>query len=156
MFSYTGKIARVNLTTGKVTIEETPNWLINLFIGGKGFVYGILSREVKPGTNPLSSENKIVVAAGALAGLAPASAKTIVGAVSPLSGLIHDTSVGEWFSYMLRGAGFDALIIEGASSSPVYLWVNKGRVEVRDASRIWSMTTREATKAVREETNRAA
>jgi len=156
MFSYTGKIARVNLTTGKVTIEETPNWLMDLFIGGKGFVYGILSREVKPGTNPLSSENKIVVAAGALAGLAPASAKTIVGAVSPLSGLIHDTSVGEWFSYMLRGAGFDALIIEGASSSPVYLWVNKGRVEVRDASRIWSMTTREATKAVREETNRAA
>ncbi|WP_291766941.1 aldehyde ferredoxin oxidoreductase family protein [Caldivirga sp. UBA161] len=156
MLGYTNRIARVNLSIGKVSIEETPGWLIDTFIGGKGFVYGILSREVKPGTNPLSSDNKIIVAAGALAGLAPASAKTIVGAVSPLSGLIHDTSVGEWFSYMLRGAGFDALIIEGASKEPVYLWVNKGKVEIRDASRIWGLTTREATRAVREETNRAA
>lgn len=156
MLGYTNRIARVNLSTGTVRIEETPEWLINLFVGGKGFVYGILSREVKPGTDPLSMDNKIVVAAGALAGLAPASSKTIVGAVSPLSGLIHDTSVGEWFSYMLRGAGFDALVIEGASSSPVYLWVHHGRVEVRDASKIWGMTTREATKAIREQTNRAA
>ncbi len=62
-------------------------------------------REVEPGTDALSPSNKIVIAAGgALAGLAPpASAKTIVGAKSPLSNVIHDTSVGEWFSYMMRG-----------------------------------------------------
>ena len=156
MFGYAGKIARVNLSTGKVTVEETADWLIELFYGGKGFVYGILSRELKPGVDPLSSDNKIVVAAGALSGLAPASGKTIIGAVSPLSGLIHDTVVGEWFSYMLRGAGFDALVIEGSSPSPVYLWVHDDVVEVRDASKLWGMTTREATKAVREETHRAA
>ncbi|MFP3236008.1 MAG: aldehyde ferredoxin oxidoreductase N-terminal domain-containing protein, partial [Vulcanisaeta sp.] len=104
MFGYVGRIARVNLTNGFVKVEEVPGWLIELFIGGKGFVYGLLSRELTPGVDAFSPGNKIVIAAGALAGLAPAAAKTIVGAVSPLSGLIHDTSVGEWFSYFLRGA----------------------------------------------------
>jgi len=143
MFGYVGRIARVDLTNGFVKVEEAPGWLIDLFIGGKGFVYGLLSRELTPGVDAFSSGNKIVIAAGALAGLAPAAAKTIVGAVSPLSGLIHDTSVGEWFSYFLRGAGFDALIIEGASRDPVYLWVHDGVVEVRDATKVWGKSTRE-------------
>jgi aldehyde:ferredoxin oxidoreductase len=156
MFGYVGRIARVDLTNGFVKVEEVPGWLIDLFIGGKGFVYGLLSRELTPGVDAFSSGNKIVIAAGALAGLAPAAAKTIVGAVSPLSGLIHDTSVGEWFSYFLRGAGFDALIIEGASRDPVYLWVHDGVVEVRDATKVWGKSTRDAVKLIREETNRAA
>ncbi|WP_243668406.1 hypothetical protein [Vulcanisaeta sp. JCM 16161] len=156
MFGYAGKIARINLSSGKVLIEETPNWLVELFYGGKGFVYGILSRELRPGIDLLSGSNKIVIAAGALAGLAPASSKTIIGAISPISGLIHDTSVGEWFSYMLRGAGFDALVIEGALSEPGYLWVSKGRVEIRDAGRIWGLTTRDSVKLIREETSKAA
>ena len=66
--------------------------------------------------------------------MAPAAAKTIVGAVSPLSGLIHDTSVGEWFSYFLRGAGFDALVVEGASRDPVYLWVHDCLLYTSDAA----------------------
>jgi aldehyde:ferredoxin oxidoreductase len=156
MLGYAGRIARVDLTRGSVKVEEVPGWLIDLFIGGKGFVYGLLSRELSPGVDALSPGNKIVIAAGALAGLAPAASKTIVGAVSPLSGLIHDTSVGEWFSYFLRGAGFDALIIEGASKEPVYLWVHDGMVEIRDASRVWGKSTRDAVKLIREETNRAA
>lgn len=150
------KIARINLSSGSIEIEDTPEWLIRLFIGGKGFVYGILGREVEPGTDALSPSNKIVIAAGALAGLAPASAKTIVGAKSPLSNVIHDTSVGEWFSYMMRGAGFDALIIEGASPAPVYLWVSNGTVEIRNGEKLWGFTTRDTVKAVRAATSPAA
>lgn len=61
------------------------------------------------------------------------------------------------FIHAQGGCGFDALVIEGASSEPVYLWVSKGRVEIRDAGRIWGgLTTRDSVKLIREETSKAA
>jgi aldehyde:ferredoxin oxidoreductase len=150
------RIARINLSNGSIIVEDTPEWLVKAFIGGKGFVYGILGKELEPGIDALSPGNKIVIAAGALAGLAPASAKTIVGAKSPLSNVIHDTSVGEWFSYMLRGAGFDALIIEGEAKDPTYLWVHDGKVELRRGNEMWGLSTRDTVRRVRASTIPAA
>jgi len=63
MFGYVGRIARVDLTSRSVKVEKVPGWLIELFIGGKGFVYGLLSRELTPGVDAFSPGNKIVIAA---------------------------------------------------------------------------------------------
>lgn len=77
MYGYKNRIARVNLTTGKVTYEELPDEVIRKFIGGKGLGYYIIYKEVPPGTDPLSPANKFVFAAGGLTGLVPGSSKVI-------------------------------------------------------------------------------
>ncbi len=136
MYGYHNRIARVNLTEGKVTYEELPDEVIRKFIGGKGLGYYLIYREVPPGTDPLSEANKFVFAPGGLTGLVPGSSKVIAVSKSPETRLISDSSGGDAFGPKLKGH-FDALIIEGKSEEPVYLYVYNGEVEIRDASHLW-------------------
>ncbi|MBP1912281.1 aldehyde ferredoxin oxidoreductase family protein [Thermococcus stetteri] len=145
MYGYQNRIARVNLTTGKVTYEELPDEVIRKFIGGKGFGYYIIYKEVPPGTDPLSPANKFVFAAGGLTGLVPGSSKVIAVSKSPETRLISDSSGGDAFGPKLRGH-FDALIIEGKSEEPVYLHIHDGKVEIKDASHLWGKGNYEVAK----------
>lgn len=153
MKGYNFKLLRVNLSTGKWRVEEIPEEDLRLFIGGKGLGTLILYREVPPGTDPLSPGNKIVFAAGPFNGLVPGASKIAVVSKSPLTRLIHDSYSGDFFSRKLRAAGFDALVVEGASKDPVYIWINDGEVEVRDASRLWGLKVSEAVERIRRETS---
>jgi len=136
MYGYKNKIARVNLTEGKVTYEELPDEVIGKFVGGKGLGYYLIYREVPPGTDPLSPANKFVFATGGLTGLIPGSSKVIAVSKSPETRLISDSSGGDAFGPKLKGH-FDALIIEGKSEEPVYLYVHDGEVEIREAKHLW-------------------
>ncbi len=136
MLGYKNRIARVNLTKGgKVTYEELPDEVIRKFVGGKGGLgYYIIYKEVPPGTDPLSPANRFVFAPpGGLTGLIPGSSKVIAVSKSPETGLISDSSGGgDAFGPKLKGH-FDALVIEGRSEEPVYLYVHDGEVEIRGA-----------------------
>ncbi|NJE30923.1 aldehyde ferredoxin oxidoreductase [Thermococcus sp. 18S1] len=136
MYGYQNKIARVNLTAGKVTYEELPDEVIGKFVGGKGLGYYLIYREVPPGTDPLSPANKFVFAPGGLTGLIPGSSKVIAVSKSPETGLISDSSGGDAFGPKLKGH-FDAIIIEGKAEEPVYLYVHDGEVEIREAKHLW-------------------
>ncbi|MDV3104515.1 aldehyde ferredoxin oxidoreductase family protein [Thermococcus waiotapuensis] len=136
MYGYHNRIARVNLTEGKVTYEELPDEVIRKFIGGKGLGYYLIYREVPPGTDPLSPANKFVFAPGGMTGLVPGSSKVIAVSKSPETGLITDSSGGDAFGPKLKGH-FDALILEGKSEEPVYLYIHDGKVEILPASRLW-------------------
>lgn len=136
MLGYKNRIARVNLTKGKVTYEELPDEVIRKFVGGKGLGYYIIYKEVPPGTDPLSPANRFVFAPGGLTGLIPGSSKVIAVSKSPETGLISDSSGGDAFGPKLKGH-FDALVIEGRSEEPVYLYVHDGEVEIRDAAHLW-------------------
>jgi aldehyde:ferredoxin oxidoreductase len=59
--------------------------------------------------------------------------------------------MGGFFAPELRYAGFDHLVIRGASETPVYLWIHNGSIEIRDASRLWGLDTFETQEAIREE-----
>ncbi|MDI3475770.1 MAG: aldehyde:ferredoxin oxidoreductase [Thermococcaceae archaeon] len=147
MYGYQNKIARVNLTTGKVTYEELPDEVIRKFIGGKGLGYYIIYKEVPPGTDPLSPANKFVFATGGLTGLIPGSSKVIAVSKSPETRLISDSAAGDFFGPKLKGH-FDALIIEGKSEEPVYLYVHDGKVEIKDASHLWGRGTYETAQLI--------
>ncbi|KQH81423.1 aldehyde ferredoxin oxidoreductase family protein, partial [Thermococcus thioreducens] len=136
MFAYHNRLARVNLTAGKVTYEELPDEIIRKFIGGKGLGYYLIYREVPPGTEPLSEANKFVFAPGGLTGLVPGSSKVIAVSKSPETKLISDSSGGDAFGPKLKGH-FDALIIEGKAEEPVYLYVHDGKVEILSAEHLW-------------------
>ena len=155
---YAGRIAVVDLSSGRVDVHETPEWLCRDFVGGKGFVYALVSRYASfSTTDPLYDPgNVVVVAPGALAGLAPASSKVAFGARSPLSGLICDSYAGQVFAAKMKYAGFDALVIRGVSPEPVYILLYNGRVEVRSATRIWGAYTWDATMELKRETWKGA
>jgi aldehyde:ferredoxin oxidoreductase len=150
--SYHNKILRVNLTDGTVTVEEPGPVYFRRYMGGWNIIADVLLREVPAGADPLGPENKLVFAPGVLTGLSVSGAsRNAVGAKSPITGGFGAAEVGGYWNAQFKRAGFDALIVEGAAETPVYLWIKDGEVEIRDASHLWGKTTKETQALVREE-----
>jgi aldehyde:ferredoxin oxidoreductase len=121
-------------------------------MGGWNIIADVLLREVPAGSDPLGPQNKLVFAPGVTTGLPLSGAsRNAVGAKSPLTAAFGATEVGGHWGAQFKRAGFDALIVEGASPHPVYLWIADGQVEIRDASHLWGKTTKSTQEAIREE-----
>jgi len=155
--SFHNKILRVNLTDGSIKVEEPGAAYLRRYMGGWNIIADVLLKEVPVGADPLGPENKLIFAPGVITGLALSGAsRNAVGAKSPLTGSFGATEVGGSFGAELKRAGFDALIVEGASPKPVYLWIKDGAAELRDASRLWGQPTKETLGILQEETERSA
>ena len=119
-----GKILRVNLNNKEFSINLLDESLAKNFLGGRGFTSKILYDEVPKGTDPLGPNNKIILAVGPFNGTQiPGSTRITIAAKSPLTGLIGDANSGGTMGAEIKYAGYDALIIEGKSQKPVYLWI---------------------------------
>lgn len=149
---YMGSILRVNLSTGGITLEELSEDLQRQFIGGRGFGAKMLFDELKPGIDPLSPDNKMIFQCGPLAGTgAQSCSRWIVTTKSPLTGGYFRSCAGGPFGAELKSAGYDALIVEGRAAAPSYLWIDDGRVEIRDAAKLSGKLTQETAAAIRAE-----
>lgn len=143
---YTGKILRVNLSTGSISSEKISPALAGMFLGGRGLAGKMLADEVKPGTDPLAAENKIFFATGPLTGsTAPTSGRHMVVTKSPLNGAIASSNSGGYWGAELKFAGWDMLVVEGRADKPVYIYVRDDQVEIRDAADLWGKTVGETT-----------
>jgi len=152
MFGYAGRILRVNLTEADLKYEPLPERLTEGFIGGAGFATSILYDEVAPEVPAFSPGNKVVFAIGPLTGtLIPGTSRYVVASKSPLTGLLGEADAGGFWPAELKFAGFDAIVVEGASDKPVLLWVHDGEAEFRDAKRLWGRDTYETEAAVKAE-----
>lgn len=152
MTAFHNKILRVNLTTGTFVVQEPGAAYLRRNIGGWGIIVETLLQEVPANADPLGPENKLIFAPSVLTGLALAGAsRNAIGAKSPLSGGFGASEVGGYWGAELKRAGYDALIVEGASPNPVYLWISDGLVELRDASALWGQPTKETQEAIRAE-----
>ncbi|NIO20805.1 MAG: aldehyde ferredoxin oxidoreductase, partial [Candidatus Aenigmarchaeota archaeon] len=150
--SYAGKILRVDLTSGKHKIEDLDFDFARTYIGGRGFGSKILYEELSPGIDPLSPNNILVFTPGALLGTAtPAASRATLTFKSPLSGLHGDSASMSYCGLNLKHAGYDSLIIGGASSDPVYLFIDKDKIELKDASHIWGSYTVDTHKRIQTE-----
>ncbi len=140
----TGKVLHVDSTTRQTRIEEPNDLFYRRYLGGAGFVGYYLLKEMKPGIDPLSPDNLLIFAPGPITGSAvPGASRNCIGAKSPLSGGIAKSEVGGFFGYELKRAGYDCLIVEGKSPSPVYLWLHEGQIEFKDAGHLWGKTVLE-------------
>ena len=152
MKGYNGKFLRVNLTNGQISVEEPPEAYYRRYLGGRGFIVEKLLTEVPAKADPLGPENKLIFALGPMTGHPiPGSGRNSIGAKSPLTGAFGEAEAGGYWGAELRRAGFDAIIVEGISPKPVYLKIENGQAEIRDAGKIWGLEIAEADKAVREE-----
>ncbi|HDJ89533.1 MAG TPA: aldehyde ferredoxin oxidoreductase, partial [Thermoprotei archaeon] len=133
-----GKILRINLSSRKYREEKLSEELIRNYIGGRGFAVKILWSELKPKINPLSPENKVILATGPLSGtFSPSSGKLVVATKSPLTKGYGDGNIGGHISSSIKMCGYDAIIIEGKSNKPVYLYITPNSVEFKNADHIW-------------------
>ena len=146
------KIAYINLTSKAVEIKPIPLEMRRKYIGGRGLDAYLLYNHAPEGCDPLGPENPLIISCGLLtATCASATARTHIMAKSPLTGLLGSTNMGGFFAPELAWAGFHHLVIKGRAESPVYLWIHNGNIEIRDASRLWGLTTTETQWAIREE-----
>ncbi len=147
-----GTALRVDLDTESITEEQLPDRWIGRYLGGTGVAARLLYEELEPGVDPLGPENKLVFATGPITGTrAPTSGRHSVSAKSPLTGLLGEaTSGGDWGS-VLRRAGFDFVIVEGQADDPVYLHVEDGEYELRDATDLWGSDVPETTEQIQAE-----
>jgi len=141
---WVGKILRVDLTTRKISEASTFDY-VPKFLGGRGLGAKICWDEVPPEVGALDPENRIVFATGPLQGtLAPTSGRFMVLGKAPQTGPVESftrSGVGGHFAPELKWAGYDAVIIQGKASKPVYLWITDQKAEILDATRLWGLDT---------------
>jgi aldehyde:ferredoxin oxidoreductase len=144
-------ILNVDLTARRVWEEPVPAEDAADYIGGRGINAKLLYERVPRGTDPMDPENRLIVGTGALNGtLAPCSGRITVTTKSPATGLYLKSSAGGHFGAELKRAGFDYLVISGASETPVYLWIHDGEAEIRPADHLWGKGTRETDSRLKE------
>ncbi len=139
----------IDLSNRKTIQKEITEHERKLFLGGRGLNSYLLFKYLKPGINPLSSENILIFGAGLLTGtLSPSSARFTVTSKSPESLLLGDSNCGGFWGPELRFSGVDHLIITGKSKKPVYIFIEDGEVDFNDASHIWGFDTYETQEAI--------
>ncbi len=133
------QIAHVNLATGASEVRPAPEDWVKRYIGARGLGVRYLL-EAGPTVDPLSPENPLCFMNGPLTGSeASMSGRWACVTKSPLTGTVTDSHQGGWSGARLRWAGFDGVVFEGASETPVYAFVEDGRIELRDASEVWGL-----------------
>jgi aldehyde:ferredoxin oxidoreductase len=150
---YQGKILRVDLTNEKITTEPLNKEWAKQFIGGKGLGARYLFEELKPGTDPMSSDNILSVWTGPLVGtMVPLTGRYVVVTKSPLTGTFLDSYAGGFFGSELKYTGFDGVIIKGKAKKLSYLWITNGKAEIRDAKNLAGKDTYQTEELIRKET----
>ena len=150
-FSDQGVILRVDLKSRTHRIDGVTPY-VNDGVGGRGIGSRILYEELHEGTDPLGPENILIFNNGPLSGTAaPGSGRVDISAKSPMNHYHAVTNFGGYWGAELRHAGYAHLVITGASADPVYLFIENGRVEIRDARHLWGLDTYETAAQLRKD-----
>lgn len=145
---YGGKVLRVDLTSGKLREDPLENYLD--WVGGRGINAWILFNELLVEAKPLDPENIFTIGVGPLVGtLSPFCSRVSVDTKNAFTGGVGSANCGGHFGAEMKYAGYDNLVFTGKSPEPVYLWLNNGKAELRDASGIWGKTTWDTERSIR-------
>lgn len=152
-YGYAGKFAEVDLSHNKITDFVLDEEILRQYIGGRGLATKILWDRLGAKwskVDPLGPENIFIALIGPLTGFL-GGARACASAKSPLTnGIVGSTSSGE-FPIELRCAGFDGIIVKGVAESPVYILMTDGKVEIRDAKKLWGMNGIQTVVAINKE-----
>jgi aldehyde:ferredoxin oxidoreductase len=139
--AWTRKILRINLTQGSCSSEALNMEWAAQYLGQRGLASKYLVSEIDPRVDPLSPENKIIYATGPLTGtMASTGGRYSVVTKGPLTGVIACSNSGGFFGAELKFAGWDMIIVEGKSPTPVYLHIENERAELLPADDLWGTT----------------
>lgn len=149
--SFRGKLLHVNLTTEEIYNEALNEDYARKFLGGAGYACRYLYNKLDKDTDPLSPNNIIMIMTGPLNGtFAPNTGRWVVCSKSPYTEIWGESNCGSWFGAEIKKAGYDGLIITGASDKPVYLEIKDEHVKINDATSLWGKGTYYTTKKLKE------
>ncbi|MFW9825119.1 MAG: aldehyde ferredoxin oxidoreductase family protein [Candidatus Thorarchaeota archaeon] len=160
LYGYNGKIAFINLSNKSFDIKDLNPNVAREYLGGTGLsaqiTYDLLSKEdyelLK--TNPFAEINPLIFATGPVTGtIRPSSGRYSVTGISPATGIWGEGTSGGYFCLSLRNSGYDAIVFTGMSSKPVYLYINDGVIEFKDASNLWGKDCYESQDIIKKEIN---
>jgi len=149
--AYAGNILRVNLSSGSVGKVPTEDYT-QLFLGGRGLAAKIYWDEVPPGIDAFDPENRLLFVTGPITGVAGlASPRWQVCGKSPIHDRFSYCNLGGSWGVQLKFAGYDGLVIHGKSDKKVYLFIDDGHVEIRDATHLVGTGAIECREKLKEE-----
>jgi aldehyde:ferredoxin oxidoreductase len=148
---YAGQTLWVNLSTGAINARETDVSILRQFLGGRGVGIRLLMELAPKGVDPLAPENPMILAAGPYTGIGVLSAFFNVTTKAPLTGLAASSHCGGYWGTELKRAGFDGIVVTGASPEPCYLLVEEGKATLKPAARLWGRGVFETGERIREE-----
>jgi aldehyde:ferredoxin oxidoreductase len=158
LLGYNGKLAFVNLESKSVKIEDLDPKIAKEYLGGTGLsaklMFDLLKEEDYRTLNkdPFSEINPLIFATGPITGtIRPSSGRYSVSGISPLTRIWGEGTSGGFFCISLRNCGYDAILIIGKSKNPIYLYINGGKIEFKDASKIWGKDTYETQELIKKE-----
>jgi aldehyde:ferredoxin oxidoreductase len=138
MHGWIGKLLRVDLSARSTTIEEIDEEILHLYLGGRGLGTYLVYTEVPPDTDPLGPGNILAFCTGAMTGVrVPTGGRSSLSTLSPLTGTMFDANSGSQFGVRLRWAGFDALVVSGRASEPVWLEITENGAVIHAAGDLW-------------------
>lgn len=151
LYGWTGKILRIDLTSGEKKFLPTQD-LAEKFIGGRGFISKIYWDEVDPKTDALDIDNPLMIMTGPLAGTPAISGnRWFIAGKSPL--LYPDQfglgNVGGSMAVKIKASGLDGIIITGHAHKPSYLYIRDGKFEIKDAVGLWGCEIPDTLKRLR-------
>lgn len=132
------RVLYIDLSRRAFSVRHRPE-LFEAGLGGTGVDIRLLEEECAPGTDPLGPGNPVIFAVGPLVGLYPLASKTVAMFKSPHTGNLGESHAGGRSAVAIRMAGYGAIVIRGASVTPIYLAVEGDHVHFRDASALWGL-----------------
>ena len=152
MLGYQNKVLRVDLSKKVYSTEPLKMDWARKYIGSKGLAIKYLFEELKPKTDPLGPDNKLILMTGPYTGtVVPCSGKLAIAAKSPATGTMNDASIGGHAALKLKYAGYDAAIIAGKLEKPGILVIDNDKVEFKDGSHVWGKNSHETENMLAEE-----
>ncbi len=148
---YNGKVLFVDLSSGSIKEESLPEKVYRDFIGGQGLGARILYERMKPKVDPLGPDNMLGFLVGPLTGTGIHGARFQTVTKSPVTGGWGDANAGGSFAPELKAAGYDGVFFSGISPKPVYVFLNDGKAEIKDASHLWGRDTVDTEQGIRKE-----
>lgn len=145
------KILHVNLTKKQHCLVSIQDRILKTSLGGRGFNVAYMFEKIPEKIDPLGPENCLLISCGLLTGTAaPTSSRLHINAVSPLTGLLGSSNIGGQAGAWLRSCGLQGIIVKGRASTPVYLYIEDGRTEIRDARFLKGLDTIETQKKIKD------
>ena len=151
LYGWTGKILRVDLSSGTTTTIETADY-VPAYVGGLGIAARIAWDEIGPDVGPYDAENVLFLMVGPLTGTtASGGGRVVVAGIAPQQrpSVFSRSGMGGHWGAELKYAGYDGIAIVGQADEPAYLWVHDGEAELRDAAPLWGLGTFATTAALR-------
>jgi aldehyde:ferredoxin oxidoreductase len=135
-----GNLLIIDLNEKRTQIEDIPPETHRKYLLGLGYNTLILNQKTNNKTDPFSKENVVIISPGILTGTdAPASCRLEVTTKSPLTGILGTGNSGGYWGPSFKRAGYDSLVIQGASNKPLYIIIEDQEIQFLDAKLIWGL-----------------